>query len=166
MAGDKLTFKEILTETKMFSKLSNRKIEMYKKMTTDEKRKILNDFKEGKELDIQLYKSENFKNTNEEYESKSAKSLNGQGIKEATDVTTYAYQKQNINPTLLKVYNGLGTFTTNVDKQAKFVFYDTQLKQNFVSIAQRDELIKQNNRIIEQNNEVIDLLKQIANKGV
>ncbi|MEZ2051884.1 hypothetical protein QUC45_18955, partial [Staphylococcus aureus] len=65
MAGDKLTFKEILTETKMFSKLSNRKIDMYKKMTTDEKRKILNDFKEGKELDIQLYKSENFKNTNE-----------------------------------------------------------------------------------------------------
>ncbi|EYF35627.1 hypothetical protein V373_02769, partial [Staphylococcus aureus M66468] len=45
MAGDKLTFKEILTETKMFSKLSNRKIDMYKKMTTDEKRKILNDFK-------------------------------------------------------------------------------------------------------------------------
>ena len=38
-------------------------------MTTDEKRKILNDFKEGKELDIQLYKSENFKtltkNTNQ-----------------------------------------------------------------------------------------------------
>ncbi|MGT0185586.1 hypothetical protein ACVNP0_00570 [Staphylococcus aureus] len=66
----------------------------------------------------------------------------------------------------MKVYNGLGTFITNVDKQAKFVFYDTQLKQNFVSIAQRDELIKQNNRIIEQNNEVIDLLKQIANKGV
>ena len=69
MAGDKLTFKEILTETKMFSKLSNRKIDMYKKMTTDEKRKILNDFKEGKELDIQLYKSENFKtltkNTNQ-----------------------------------------------------------------------------------------------------
>lgn len=31
MAGDKLTFKEILTETKMFSKLSYRKIDMYKK---------------------------------------------------------------------------------------------------------------------------------------
>lgn len=130
------------------------------------KRKILNDFKEGKDINILISDFEDFKENNEFHESKSAKSLNGQGIKDATDVTTYAYQKQNINPTLLKVYNSLGTFTTNVDKQAKFVFYDTQLKQNFVSIAQRDELIKQNNRIIEQNNEVIDLLKQIANKGV
>ncbi|CAC6396161.1 TPA: hypothetical protein SML02_001694 [Staphylococcus aureus] len=164
MAGDKLTFKEILTETKMFSKLSNRKIDMYKKMTTDEKRKILKDFKEGKELDIQLYKSENFKKDNETFESKTTKNLNSQGIKEATDVTSYAYQKQNINPTLLKVYNGLGTFTTNVDKQAKFVFYDTQLKQNFVSIAQRDKVIKQNDKIIEQNDEIIELLRQIVSK--
>ncbi|EOD4626069.1 hypothetical protein ACJRG0_002633 [Staphylococcus aureus] len=164
MAGDKLTFKEILTETKMFSKLSNRKIDMYKKMTTDEKRKILKDFKEGKELDIQLYKSENFKKDNETFESKTTKNLNSQGIKEATDVTSYAYQKQNINPTLLKVYNGLGTFTTNVDKQAKFVFYDTQLKQNFVSIAQRDKVIKQNDKILEQNDEIIELLRQIVSK--
>ncbi|MCH8678307.1 hypothetical protein HMPREF2693_00350 [Staphylococcus sp. HMSC068D08] len=165
MAGDKLTFKEILTETKMFSKLSNRKIDMYKKMTTDEKRKILNDFKEGKELDIQLYKSENFKSNNEEYESKANKKLNGQGIKEATDVTSYAYQKQNIRPSLLKVYNGIGSFTTNLDKQAKFVFYDTQLKQNFVFIAQKDELIKQNDKIIKQNDEIIKLLKQIADNN-
>lgn len=154
MAGDKLTFKEILTETKMFSKLSNRKIDMYKKMTTDEKRKILNDFKEGKELDIQLYKSENFKSNNEEYESKANKKLNGQGIKEATDVTSYAYQKQNIRPSLLKVYNGIGSFTTNLDKQAKFVFYDTQLKQNFVFIAQKMNLL---NRMIKSLNRMMKL---------
>lgn len=87
--------------------------------------------------------------------------IENKGIKEATDVTSYAYQKQNISPNLLKVYNGIGSFTTNLDKQAKFVFYDTQLKQNFVFIAQKDELIKQNNKIIEQNDEIIQLLKKL-----
>ena len=63
------------------------------------------------------------------------------------------------------MYNGIGSFTTNLDKQAKFVFYDTQLKQNFVFIAQKDELIKQNDKIIKQNDEIIKLLKQIADNN-
>ncbi|HCZ0036780.1 TPA: hypothetical protein PF654_002617 [Staphylococcus aureus] len=161
---NRLTFKEGMLEGQYLSGKTKEEKKNYKQLTIEEKRKILDKFKKERDADFQNYKSDNYEKSHEESPSNSNKSLNGQGIKEATDVTSYAYQKQNISPNLLKVYNGIGSFTTNLDKQAKFVFYDTQLKQNFVFIAQKDELIKQNDKIIEQNDEIIKLLKQIADK--
>ncbi|HDZ7843977.1 TPA: hypothetical protein ACN3DE_001576 [Staphylococcus aureus] len=161
---NRLTFKEGMLEGQYLSGKTKEEKKNYKQLTIEEKRKILDKFKKERDADFQNYKSDNYEKSHEESASNSNKSLNSQGIKNASEVTSYAYEKQGISPKLLKVYNGIGSFTTNLDKQAKFVFYDTQLKQNFVFIAQKDELIKQNNKIIEQNDEIIQLLKQIADK--
>lgn len=162
MTNEKLTIKEIFTEGKLLSKITNRQKQMYKQMTNDEKRKILNDFKNGNQLDIQLYKSKNFKKDDES--NRTIKSLNNQGINDPTDVTINSFEKQKIMPNLQKLYNGLGSFTTNTEKQAKFVFYDTELKQNYIFTAQNDKIIKQNDKLVEQNNEIINLLRQIVDK--
>ena len=51
-------------------------------------------------------------------------------------------------------YHTLGMFTLNMEKQAKYNYYMSQQKQNFIQIAQLDILIKQNNDSLNQNHEI------------
>ncbi|KAB2193227.1 hypothetical protein JWK42_11480 [Staphylococcus epidermidis] len=94
-----------------------------------------------------------------------------QGIDEPTETTKKAFDKQSIFANFDNFYHAMGQFTFNMEKQAKYNYYMSQQKQNFIQIAQLDTLIKQynnlleqNHKVLQQNDEIISLLKQISNK--
>lgn len=94
-----------------------------------------------------------------------------QGIYNPSEVTKRAFSNQSIMANFNKFYNAMGMITLNAEKQAMYNYYDIQQRQNFINVAQQDEIIKQNDKIVEQNetlieqNEMmIELMKQMANK--
>ncbi|AIR82689.1 hypothetical protein K4P24_09700 [Staphylococcus epidermidis] len=66
-----------------------------------------------------------------------------QGIDEPTETTKKAFDKQSIFANFDNFYHAMGQFTFNMEKQAKYNYYMSQQKQNFIQIAQLDTLIKQ-----------------------
>lgn len=54
-----------------------------------------------------------------------------------------AFDKQSIFANFDNFYHAMGQFTFNMEKQAKYNYYMSQQKQNFIQIAQLDTLIKQ-----------------------
>lgn len=112
------------------------------------------------EIDRKREKEEKKANKlNETDDDRLVKFFNTQGIDNPTKTTLDAFKKQRIQANFDTFYHSMGMFTFNMEKQAKYNYYMSQQKQNFIQIAQNDKLIK-------QNDEIIDLLKQIANKGV
>lgn len=94
-----------------------------------------------------------------------------QGMPNPSNTTKKAFERQRIDINLNKFLNFMGMMTMDVKAQAEASFYNAQLKQNFISIAQQDESIKQNeeiinqnNKLIEQNEMMIELMKQMGNK--
>lgn len=96
-------------------------------------------------------------NKEKEYE-KLQKFFNTQGIHNPSDTTLEAFKKQQIFANFDNFYHAIGQFTLNMEKQATYNYYMSQQKQNFIQIAQNDQLIK-------QNEEIIKLLTKIADKG-
>lgn len=96
-------------------------------------------------------------NKEKEYE-KLQKFFNTQGIHNPSDTTLEAFKKQQIFANFDNFYHAIGQFTLNMEKQATYNYYMSQQKQNFIQIAQNDQLIK-------QNEEIIKLLTRIADKG-
>ena len=124
------------------------------------------------EIDRKKQKEQNkIAKSNETEEDKLVRFFNTQGINNPTNATLNAFKKQKIMANYDNFYHTLGMFTLNMEKQAKYNYYMSQQKQNFIQIAQLDILIKQNNdslnqnhEILKQNEQIIELLTQIANK--
>ena len=124
------------------------------------------------EIDRKKQKEQNkIAKSNETEEDKLVRFFNTQGINNPTNATLNAFKKQKIMANYDNFYHTLGMFTLNMEKQAKYNYYMSQQKQNFIQIAQLDILIKQNNDSLNQNHEnlkqneqIIELLTQIANK--
>ena len=124
------------------------------------------------EIDRKKQKEQNkIAKSNETEEDKLVRFFNTQGINNPTNATLNAFKKQKIMANYDNFYHTLGMFTLNMEKQAKYNYYMSQQKQNFIQIAQLDILIKQNNdslnqnhEILKQNEQIIELLNQIANK--
>lgn len=87
-----------------------------------------------------------------------------QGIYNPSEVTKRAFSNQSIMANFNKFYNGIGMLTLNQEKQAHFNYYDVQQRQNFINVAQQDEIIKQNDKLIEQNETMIELMRQMVEK--
>lgn len=98
------------------------------------------------------------------YNEKRDKYYSKLGIDDPTEVTKNVFEKQDVMANSSKVFNAFGTLTLDLHKQLEASYYNTQLKQNLILIAQNDETIKQNNKIIEQNDLIIELLTDIKNK--
>ena len=156
------------------------KYELYQLMLEDEdefKSKVLEMYREkypnkADAVEEQQNKASEAMETQDKYTKEKLSSFfKTQGINKPSDTTLNAFERQDIMANFNKFYNFVGKLTLDHDKQAQFNFYDIQQRQNFIAVAQNDEIIKQNDKIVEQNetlieqNEtMIELMKQMANK--
>lgn len=156
------------------------KYELYQLMLEDEsefKSKVLEMYKEkypNKADDIEEKQSKvnQVMETQDKYTKEKLSSFfKTQGIINPSDTTLNAFERQDIMANFNKFYNFIGKLTLDQEKQAQFNFYDIQQRQNFINIAQQDEIIKQNDEIvqqnqilIDQNEQMIELMKQMASK--
>lgn len=99
------------------------------------------------------------------YNEKRDKYYSKLGIDDPTEVTRNVFEKQDIMANSSKFFNAFGTMTLDYHKQLQASYFNAQLKQNLIMIAQNDELIKQNDRKIEQNDEIIDLLVKMSEQN-
>lgn len=156
------------------------KYELYQLMLEDEgefKSKVLEMYREkypnkADAVEEQQSKVNQAMETQDKYTKEKLSSFfKTQGIIKPSDTTLNAFERQDIMANFNKFYNFVGKLTLDHDKQAQFNFYDIQQRQNFIAVAQNDEIIKQNDKIveqnetlIEQNEQMIELMKQMANK--
>lgn len=156
------------------------KYDLYQLMLEDEsefKSKVFNMYKEkypnkADGIEEQQKKAEELRNFyDKSQDEKTSSFFRTQGIINPSKVTLDAFNKQDIMANFNKFYNFVGKLTLNQEKQAQFNYYDVQQRQNFINIAQQDEIIKQNDKIIEQNETLIEqnetmikLMEQMANK--
>ena len=134
---NRLTFKESMTEGEYLTTITKEDKIRYKKLSVEEKRKVLNDFNAStpqKDDKVSLF----------DYMKRT---MLKHGLDEVTSITENAVLKN------------------EPGKDGTTVFTYELINQNFVVIKILDEQLKQNKKIIEQNNEIISLLKQIANRG-
>lgn len=155
------------------SKLGNMKdAKFFKGLDDETKIELHNTFKEeGKEALKRDVQKLMYESNPELKEQRIKKFSNAYGLNDPTEVTTNAINSQNMSVTMDKIGNFMGMLTMDVKVQAQMAFYNAQVSQNFIKIAQQDETIKQNNtivaqneRLIEQNDIMIELMKQMANK--
>lgn len=186
----RLTFNELSDVTKVLGNMKlyrffnkqdkGTKYELYQLMLEDEnefKSKVLEMYREkypnkADDVEEQQKKVKEAMETQDKYTKEKLSSFfKTQGINKPSDITLNAFERQDIMANFNKFYNFVGKLTLDQEKQAHFNFYDVQQRQNFITIAQNDEIIKQNDKIVEQNetlieqNEMmIELMKQMANK--
>lgn len=171
----KLKFKEQMAINKattskeqMFvARLDNEeKVRLYNILTVSE-----SDFKA--ELRNMMYEDnpEAKAKAQEKYESKIKKEegniqkfFEKQGMPNPSETTRKAFEQQQIETSINKTLNFLSMFKLSIEAQSNASFYNAQLKQNFIAIAQNDEIIKQNDKIVEQNEIMIRLMEQMVNK--
>ncbi|SUM22987.1 phage protein [Staphylococcus epidermidis] len=150
---NQLTFKESMTEGKYLTTITKEEKIRYKKLSIEEKRKVLNDFNAStpkKDDKVSLF----------DYMKRT---MLKHGLDEVTSITENAVLKNEPGKHIDSFMTRLSSFSTTKDGTTVFTY--ELINQNFVVIKILDEQLKQNKKIIEQNNEIISLLKQIANKG-
>ena len=150
---NRLTFKESMTEGKYLTTITKEEKIRYKKLSVEEKRKVLNDFNAStpkKDDKVSLF----------DYMKRT---MLKHGLDEVTSITENAVLKNEPGKHIDSFMTRLSSFSTTKDGTTVFTY--ELINQNFVVIKILDEQLKQNKKIIEQNNEIISLLKQIANKG-
>ena len=175
---ESLGFRESMKEADIKSKLDKTEKAYWDNLPISEKRQFIELYKHDKNNCISVITSK-VKEIDPTHENAFVKAKNDkmikffktQGIDEPTETTKKAFDKQSIFANFDNFYHAMGQFTFNMEKQAKYNYYMSQQKQNFIQIAQLDTLIKQynnlldqNHKILQQNDEIINLLKQISNK--
>lgn len=155
---NRLTFKESMTEGRYLATLTKEEKSHYKKLSIDDKRKVLMKFNDSSSQKVSEHSTE--KVSLFDYMKRT---MLKHGLDEVTSITENAILKNEPGKHIDSFMTRLSSFSTTKDGTTVFTY--ELINQNFVVIKILDEQLKQNKKIIEQNNEIISLLKQIANKG-
>ncbi|OHR45984.1 hypothetical protein [Staphylococcus sp. HMSC056D08] len=154
---DRLTVKEIWTESKLESTLNKAQKESYRKMSIDKKRDILHKYKN----EIPFYIEEL---SEKELEIKSIeKTLNKRGLNSLTMHSKELMNKNQVGQFIDSFMSRFSSAFTNPSNSDTIFTYE-MINQNFVIIKLLDDNFKQNDTLIRQNKEIIALLQKIADQ--
>ncbi|WP_180530408.1 hypothetical protein [Staphylococcus haemolyticus] len=158
-----LTMKELWTEGILIGTLTKEQKARYKQMSISEKRKIIDDYKNKRPIEIEGISEE--ENSDDKFDTlKLQRTLDKRDLNSLSQNTIHSLDKNGVGQFIDSFTSKLSSTLFNPNNSDQMFTYEL-INQNFVLIKILDEQLKQNNKIIEQNNEIISLLKQIANKG-
>jgi len=144
---ESLGFRESMKEANIKSKLDKTEKAYWDNLPISEKRQFVELYKHDKNNCISIITSK-VKEINPTHENAFVKAKNDKILQDTRYWWTYwdnkkAFDKQSIFANFDNFYHAMGQFTFNMEKQAKYNYYMSQQKQNFIQIAQLDTLIKQ-----------------------
>ena len=154
---DKLTMKETWTEGMFLGTLNRGQKARYKQMSIDEKRNILENYKNNRSVEIEELHEEQYETL------KLEKTLNKRGLSSLSENTIKTLDKNGVGQ-FIDSFTTRFTHALNDPKNSNLVFIYEMINQNFALIKLLDDNYKQNETIIKQNDEIIELLKIIAKK--
>lgn len=148
--------------------LSKEELSVYKSLSRERKDEVVFAWMNDNPVDLldneRVESINNGTLTQELTNTKSTENLELFGFTSPSLPTLNAYNHLRIGEKYNNFANAVGMFTTDIHKQLKANFYNTQQSQMFLLSAQNDELIKQNDKVISQNEQIIELLQQLVNK--
>lgn len=145
---ESLGFRESMKEANIKSKLDKTEKAYWDNLPISEKRQFVELYKHDKNNCISIITSK-VKEIDPTHENAFVKAKNDKILQDTRYWWTYwdnkkkAFDKQSIFANFDNFYHAMGQFTFNMEKQAKYNYYMSQQKQNFIQIAQLDTLIKQ-----------------------
>ncbi|MDS3898503.1 hypothetical protein [Staphylococcus hominis] len=162
LPNDRLTVKETWTEGILLGTLTKEQKAKYKQMSISEKRKIIDDYKNKRPIEIEGVSEEG--NSDDNFDTlKLQRTLDKRNLNSLSQNAIHSLDKNGVGQFIDSFTSKLSSTLFNPSNSDQMFTYEL-INQNFVLIKLLDDNNKQNDKIIKQNEEIINLLTQIANK--
>lgn len=162
LPNDHLTMKELWTEGILLGTLTKEQKVKYKQMSISEKRKIIDDYKNKRLIEIEGIPVE--ESPNNKFDTlKLQRTLDKRDLNSLSEHAIHSLDKNGVGQFIDSFTSKLSSTLSNPSNSGQMFTYEL-INQNFVLIKLLDDNNKQNNKIIEQNDEIIELLRKIAEK--
>lgn len=162
LPNDHLTMKESWTEGILLGTLTKEQKVRYKQMSISEKRKIIDNYKNKRPIEIEGVSEEGI--SDDRFDTlKLQRTLDKRDLNSLSPNAIHSLDKNGVGQFIDSFTSKLSSTLFNPSNSDQMFTYEL-INQNFVLIKLLDDNNKQNNKIIEQNDEIIELLRKIAEK--
>ncbi|RIM31720.1 hypothetical protein [Staphylococcus chromogenes] len=159
LPNNRLTVKETWGEGQLESTLSKDDKKHYRSLNIQDKREIIQKFKNKELFNIYDYTPEK----NSEFIN-IEKTLKKRNLNNLSHETKQSLEDNGVGQFIDDFFTRLSSTMTNPKNSGQMFTYEL-INQNFTLIKLLDDSLKRNNQLIKQNEEIINLLSKIANKG-